>query len=166
MRQRAECLSSRARFSSGAEGERSSRSATFEQLQLSTLGRQIFPTRRRRLRQRRRRRSEHRGASPSGANRKRGTQVCSSIADACSICLQYIGRHIQLDKHPSNTERVQATLETIGISMNYQLRSLIEWAKDLKGFIDLSDNDKVSSRGVTAIARGFRLDCASTWSHG
>jgi len=27
--------------------------------------------------------------------------------------------------------------------MNYQLRSLIEWAKDLKGFIELSDNDKV-----------------------
>ncbi len=56
---------------------------------------------------------------------------------------QYIGRQIQLDRHPSNTERVQATLETIGISMNYQLRSFIEWAKGLKGFIDLSDNDKV-----------------------
>jgi hypothetical protein len=27
--------------------------------------------------------------------------------------------------------------------MNYQLRSLIEWAKDLKGFVELSDNDKV-----------------------
>lgn len=27
--------------------------------------------------------------------------------------------------------------------MNYQLRSLIEWAKDLKSFIELSDNDKV-----------------------
>jgi hypothetical protein len=28
--------------------------------------------------------------------------------------------------------------------MNYQLRSLIEWAKDIKGFVDLSDNDKVT----------------------
>ncbi|CAF0921014.1 unnamed protein product [Adineta ricciae] len=57
---------------------------------------------------------------------------------------EYIGRQIQLDRHPSNTERVQATLETIAISMNYQLRSLIEWAKDLKGFTDLSDNDKIA----------------------
>jgi hypothetical protein len=32
--------------------------------------------------------------------------------------------------------------------MNYQLRSLIEWAKDLKGFIDLSDNDKVRKKNV------------------
>lgn len=45
-------------------------------------------------------------------------------------------------------ERVQVTLETIGISMNYQLRSLIEWAKDLKSFVDLSDNDKVSERNA------------------
>jgi hypothetical protein len=30
--------------------------------------------------------------------------------------------------------------------MNYQLRSLIEWAKDLKGFIELSDNDKVRQK--------------------
>ena len=43
-------------------------------------------------------------------------------------------------------ERIQVTLETICISMNYQLRSLIEWAKDLKSFVDLSDNDKVSDR--------------------
>jgi nuclear factor 4-beta len=57
---------------------------------------------------------------------------------------EYIGRQIQLDRQPSNTERVQATLETIGISMNYQLRSLIEWAKGLKGFIELSDNDKIA----------------------
>jgi hypothetical protein len=57
---------------------------------------------------------------------------------------EYIGRQIQLDRQPSNTERVQATLETIGISMNYQLRSLIEWAKDLKGFVELSDNDKIA----------------------
>lgn len=57
--------------------------------------------------------------------------------------MKYIGRQFQLDRQPSDTERVQATLETIGISMNYQLRSLIEWAKDLKGFAELSDNDKV-----------------------
>lgn len=30
--------------------------------------------------------------------------------------------------------------------MNYQLRSLIEWAKDLKGFVALSDNDKVKQK--------------------
>ena len=30
--------------------------------------------------------------------------------------------------------------------MNYQLRSLIEWAKDLKGFVELSDNDKVREK--------------------
>jgi len=57
---------------------------------------------------------------------------------------EYIGRHIQLDRQPSDKERVQATLETIGISMNYQLRSLIEWAKDLKSFVELSDNDKIA----------------------
>ncbi|CAF1678152.1 unnamed protein product, partial [Adineta ricciae] len=57
---------------------------------------------------------------------------------------EYIGRQFQLDRQPSDTERVQATLETIGISMNYQLRSLIEWAKDLKGFVELSDNDKIA----------------------
>ncbi len=61
----------------------------------------------------------------------------------CLYFIQYIGRQIRLDRQPSNKERVQATLETIGISMNYQLRSLIEWAKDLKGFVELSDNDKV-----------------------
>ena len=59
------------------------------------------------------------------------------------LFFKYIGRQFQLDRQPSDTERVQATLETIGISMNYQLRSLIEWAKDLKGFVELSDNDKV-----------------------
>ncbi len=64
------------------------------------------------------------------------------------IFIQYIGRHIPLDRQPSNTERVQATLETIGISMNYQLRSLIEWAKDLKGFVELSDNDKVRKENL------------------
>ncbi|UJR33089.1 hypothetical protein I4U23_020547 [Adineta vaga] len=57
---------------------------------------------------------------------------------------EYIGRQFQFDRQPSDTERVQATLETIGISMNYQLRSLIEWAKDLKGFVELSDNDKIA----------------------
>ena len=48
-----------------------------------------------------------------------------------------------MDRQPSNTERVQATMETIALSTNYQLRSLIEWAKGLKGFVQLSDNDKV-----------------------
>ncbi len=70
------------------------------------------------------------------------TKNKNKIFSQFNFC-QYIGRQIQLDRQPSNTERVQATLETIGISMNYQLRSLIEWAKDLKGFIELSDNDKV-----------------------
>ncbi len=32
--------------------------------------------------------------------------------------------------------------------MNYQLRSLIEWAKDLKGFVELSDNDKVRKENL------------------
>lgn len=58
---------------------------------------------------------------------------------------QYIGRQIRMEHPPSDTRRVQATLETIGISMNYQLRSLIEWAKDLTSFVELSDNDKVRS---------------------
>ncbi|UJR14084.1 hypothetical protein I4U23_001080 [Adineta vaga] len=75
---------------------------------------------------------------------------------------EYIGRHIQLDRYPSNTERVQATLETIGISMNYQLRSLIEWAKDLKGFIDLSDNDKIALlRGHTGENLVLGVACRS-----
>ncbi|CAM2697686.1 unnamed protein product [Rotaria socialis] len=75
---------------------------------------------------------------------------------------EYIGRQIQLDRHPSNTERVQATLETIGISMNYQLRSLIEWAKDLKGFIELSDNDKIALlRGHTGENLVLGLACRS-----
>ena len=65
--------------------------------------------------------------------------------------VQYIGRHIQLDRQPSDKERVQATLETIGISMNYQLRSLIEWAKDLKSFVELSDNDKVTKTNKYSI---------------
>lgn len=56
---------------------------------------------------------------------------------------QYIGRQIRVDRHTLSEERIQANLETICISMNYQLRSLIEWAKDLKSFNDLSDNDKV-----------------------
>ncbi|CAF2586556.1 unnamed protein product [Rotaria sp. Silwood2] len=75
---------------------------------------------------------------------------------------EYIGRQIQLDRHPSNTERVQATLETIGISMNYQLRSLIEWAKDLKSFIDLSDTDKIALlRGHTGENLVLGLACRS-----
>lgn len=61
----------------------------------------------------------------------------------CSICFQYIGRQIRFDRQTSPEERVQANLETICISMNYQLRSLIEWAKDLKSFVELTDNDKV-----------------------
>ncbi|CAF3967927.1 unnamed protein product [Rotaria sordida] len=75
---------------------------------------------------------------------------------------EYIGRQIQLDRHPSNTERVQATLETIGISMNYQLRSLIEWAKDLKSFIELSDTDKIALlRGHTGENLVLGLACRS-----
>ncbi|CAF3615289.1 unnamed protein product [Adineta steineri] len=75
---------------------------------------------------------------------------------------EYIGRQIKLDRHPSNTERVQATLETIGISMNYQLRSFIEWAKDLKGFIDLSDNDKIALlRGHTGENLVLGVACRS-----
>ena len=54
-------------------------------------------------------------------------------------------------------ERVQVTLETIGISMNYQLRSLIEWAKDLKSFVELSDNDKVNQ---TRVDRADLIRCS------
>ncbi|CAF3415552.1 unnamed protein product [Rotaria sp. Silwood1] len=68
----------------------------------------------------------------------------TALLKAEKTAQEYVGRQIRLDRHPSNTERVQATLETIGISMNYQLRSLIEWAKDLKGFVELSDNDKIA----------------------
>jgi hypothetical protein len=39
--------------------------------------------------------------------------------------------------------------------MNYQLRSLIEWAKDLKGFIELSDNDKVIEKNENLQFQGF-----------
>ncbi|CAF3554146.1 unnamed protein product [Rotaria sp. Silwood1] len=75
---------------------------------------------------------------------------------------EYIGRQIQLDRHPSNTERVQATLETICISMNYQLRSLIEWAKDLKSFVELSDTDKIALlRGHTGENLVLGLACRS-----
>jgi len=35
--------------------------------------------------------------------------------------------------------------------MNYQLRSLIEWAKDLKSFVELSDNDKVTKTNKYSI---------------
>ncbi|CAF0762062.1 unnamed protein product [Adineta steineri] len=68
----------------------------------------------------------------------------TALLKAEKTAQEYIGRQIQLDKQPSDNERVQATLETIGISMNYQLRSLIEWAKGLKGFVELSDNDKIA----------------------
>ncbi|CAF2407740.1 unnamed protein product [Rotaria sp. Silwood2] len=68
----------------------------------------------------------------------------TALLKAEKTAQEYIGRQIRLNRQPSNTERVQATLETIGISMNYQLRSLIEWAKDLKGFVELSDNDKIA----------------------
>ncbi|CAF3714359.1 unnamed protein product [Rotaria socialis] len=68
----------------------------------------------------------------------------TALLKAEKTAQEYIGRQIRLDRQPSNTERVQATLETIGISMNYQLRSLIEWAKDLKGFVELSDTDKIA----------------------
>jgi len=75
---------------------------------------------------------------------------------------EYIGRQIQLDRNPSNNERVQATLETIGISMNYQLRSLIEWAKDLKSFVDLSDSDKIALlRGHTGENLVLGVACRS-----
>ena len=51
--------------------------------------------------------------------------------------------------------------------MNYQLRSLIEWAKDLKGFIELSDNDKVERHTIAVLnATGVRLDCAAAWPYG
>ncbi|CAF0847539.1 unnamed protein product [Rotaria sordida] len=68
----------------------------------------------------------------------------TALLKAEKTAQEYIGRQYRLDRPPSNTERVPATLETIGISMNYQLRSLIEWAKGLKGFVELSDNDKIA----------------------
>ncbi|CAF0830995.1 unnamed protein product [Didymodactylos carnosus] len=68
----------------------------------------------------------------------------SALVRAEQTAQEFINRQIHLDKHPHNSERIHATLETIGVSMNYQLRSLIEWAKDLKGFIELSDNDKIA----------------------
>lgn len=46
--------------------------------------------------------------------------------------------------------------------MNYQLRSLIEWAKDLKGFVELSDNDKIALlRGHTGENLVLGLACRS-----
>ncbi len=51
--------------------------------------------------------------------------------------------------------------------MNYQLRSLIEWAKDLKGFVELSDNDKVRRikwKGKKIVEFRY-LDCSPTWSY-
>jgi hypothetical protein len=50
--------------------------------------------------------------------------------------------------------------------MNYQLRSLIEWAKDLKGFIELSDNDKVRERKIFEYNRiVISIDRSIAWSH-
>ncbi|CAF0750848.1 unnamed protein product [Didymodactylos carnosus] len=68
----------------------------------------------------------------------------AALVRAEQTAQEFINRQLQLDKLAQNSERIHATLETIGISMNYQLRSLIEWAKDLKGFIELSDNDKIA----------------------
>jgi len=51
--------------------------------------------------------------------------------------------------------------------MNYQLRSLIEWAKDLKGFVELSDNDKVINNIINFMRFNILfLDCSFTWSYG
>jgi hypothetical protein len=50
--------------------------------------------------------------------------------------------------------------------MNYQLRSLIEWAKDLKGFIELSDNDKVRFIIFEIVNDELiLLDRSPTWSY-
>ena len=51
--------------------------------------------------------------------------------------------------------------------MNYQLRSLIEWAKDLKSFVELSDNDKVRPMETALVSlMAFSLDRSPAWSHG